>query len=68
MGARTGAQYEYVKRTSFKSFKSCELVLLSQAHNKFDHPVAYLSRTLNKTERSYTTTEIECLACLYATT
>ena len=40
--------------------------VLSQTHEKFDHPVAYLSRTLNKMERNYTTTEIECLACLYA--
>ena len=40
--------------------------VLSQEKENFDHPVAYLSRSLNKAERNYSTTEKECLAVLYA--
>ena len=41
-------------------------VVLSQEKEDFDHPINYLSRTLNKAERNYSTTEKECLAVLYA--
>ena len=40
--------------------------VLSQERENFDHPVSYLSRSLNKAERNYSTTEKECLAVLYA--
>ena len=40
--------------------------VLSQEKDNFDHPAAYLSRSLNKAERNYSTTEKECLAVLYA--
>ena len=40
--------------------------VLSQEKDNFDHPVAYLSRSLNKAERNYSTTEKECLTVLYA--
>lgn len=40
--------------------------ILSQEVNGHDLPVAYLSRTLTKTEQNYFTTEKECLAVLYA--
>ena len=40
--------------------------VLSQEKENFDHPVSYLSRSLNKAERNYSTTEKECLAVLYA--
>ena len=40
--------------------------VLSQEYDGFDHPVAYLSRTLNKAEQNYSCTERECLACLYS--
>ena len=40
--------------------------VLSQEKENFDHPVWYLSRTLNKAECNYSTMEKECLAVLYA--
>ena len=40
--------------------------VLSQEKDNFDHRVAYLSRSLNKAELNYSTTEEECLAVLYA--
>ncbi|CAB0030022.1 unnamed protein product, partial [Trichogramma brassicae] len=40
--------------------------VLSQTVDGNDLPVSYLSRSLNKHEINYTTTEKECLAALYA--
>lgn len=40
--------------------------VLSQVHNGEEHVISYLSRSLNKNERRYTTTEKECLAVLFA--
>lgn len=41
--------------------------ILSQSNSQGEeHPVSYLSQTLNKHERNYSTTKWECLAVLYA--
>ena len=38
------------------------VTILSQEYDDFDHPVAYLSRTLHKTEQNYSCIKRECLA------
>lgn len=40
--------------------------VLSQVQDGVEHVICYLSRSLNKNERRYTTTEKECLAVLFA--
>ena len=40
--------------------------VLSQGEPGEDHPVAYMSRSLNKSEQNYSTTEKECLAVVNA--
>lgn len=40
--------------------------MLSQNIEGHDHPIAFVSRTLNKAERNYSATEREALAVLYA--
>lgn len=40
--------------------------VLSQVHEGKDHPVAFASRTLNKHEVNYSTTEKEALAIMWA--
>lgn len=40
--------------------------VLSQIQNGEEHVICYLSRSLNKNERRYSTTEKECLAVLFA--
>ena len=40
--------------------------VLSQIQEDNEHPVSHLSRTLNRTEKNYSTTEKEYLAVLYA--
>ena len=36
--------------------------VLEQKHDNDFHPIAFISRQLNKAERNYSTTEKECLA------
>lgn len=40
--------------------------VLTQMQNDEEHVICYLSRSLNRNERKYTTTEKECLAVLFA--
>lgn len=40
--------------------------MLTQNHNGIEHPIAYCSRTLNKNEINYSTTERELLAIIYS--
>lgn len=40
--------------------------MLSQVINGVEHPIAYVSRSLNKQERNYSVTEREALAVIYA--
>lgn len=39
--------------------------ILSQGEIGKDLPICYASRTLNKSENNYSTTELECLAIVY---
>jgi hypothetical protein len=41
--------------------------ILSQVQDGVENPIAYASRQLNKAERSYTASEIEMLALVWAT-
>lgn len=43
-----------------------EAVLAQLDNNNHEHPVVYLSRTLNGAEANYTLTELECLAIVWA--
>lgn len=40
--------------------------MLSQTVDGFEHPIAYVSRSLNKAERNYSATEREALAVIFA--
>ena len=40
--------------------------VLTQVQNGEEHPIAYYSRALNKSEMNYSNTDRECLACLAA--
>ena len=40
--------------------------ILSQPHEDGEHPVAYISRTLDKYEQKYSTIELECLAIVWS--
>ncbi|ODM88578.1 Transposon Ty3-G Gag-Pol polyprotein [Orchesella cincta] len=39
---------------------------ISQVQDGEEHPIAFISRSLTKTERNYTVTELECLAIVWA--
>ncbi len=48
------------------SADSCGAILEQEGDDKKRHPVAYLSKTFNKSQRNYTVTEKECLAIVLA--
>ena len=51
------------------STDACKLgiaAILSQPYDDGDHPIAYISRTLDKYEQKYAASELECLAIVWA--
>ena len=55
---------------TFKLTTDCSNIamgaILSQSKNGFDHPVAYFSKTLNRSQQNYGASDKECLAALTA--